>query len=140
MPQPSHLHPEWGILVPPRRVARTIRILMIASAVGVTAGAGVMSSLAERSSEPAPVVVEPTLVQPAAAVAAPPSAQVKPQRVAQSEPAKAAPAARSQSVAASLPTPHNQKKANKKHHADTRHAERGRQFTSMDDWYHAVGL
>jgi hypothetical protein len=140
MPQPSHLHPEWGLLVPPRSVARTMRVLMIAAAVGVTAGAGIMSSLAERSSEPAPVVVERTLVQPAPSVAAPPSAQAKPQRSAQSDPAKAAQAARTQSAAASLPTPHNQKKANKKHHAGARYAERSRQFTLMDDWYHAVGL
>lgn len=140
MPQPSHLHPEWGILVPPRSVARTIRILMIA--VGVTAGAGIMSSLAERSSEPAPIVVERTPVQPARVIATSPSAQAKPQRTAQSEPVKATPAPvpRTQSVATSLPTPHNQKKANKKHHAGTRVAERGRQFTLMDDWYHAVGL
>jgi hypothetical protein len=116
---------------------------MIAAAVGVTAGAGIMSSLAERSSEPASVVVERPLVQPAPVVAATPSPQAKPLRTAQNEPAKATPAlaARTQSVPApaALPTPLNQKKANKKHHTGPRVAERGRQFT-MDDWYHAVGL
>jgi hypothetical protein len=141
MPQPSHLHPEWGILVPPRSVARTIRVLMIAAAVGVTAGAGIMSSLAERSSEPAPIVVERPLVQPAPTVATAPSPQAKPQRTAQAEPAKATPtlAARTQSVPAALPAPPNQKKANKKHHSGPRVVEHGRQFT-MDDLYHAVGL
>ena len=142
MRQPSHLHPEWGLLVPPRSVARIIRLLMIAAAVGVTAGAGIMSSLAERSSEPPPVVVTHTIVQPAPAVATPQSAQAKPQSAAQSEPAKAAPppASRTQSVAAYLPAPSNQKKANKKHHAGPLAAERSRQFTLMDAWYHAVGL
>jgi hypothetical protein len=140
--QPSHLHPEWGLLVPPRSVARTVRVLMIAAAVGVTAGAGIMTSLAERSSEAPPVVVTRTLVQPAPAVATPPGAQAKPQKPAQSESAKAtaASAARTQSAAASLPGAQNQKKANKKHHAGARNAERGRQFSLMDDWYHAVGL
>jgi hypothetical protein len=108
---------------------------MIAAAVGVTAGAGVMSSLAERSSEPPPVVVTHTMVQPAPAIATP-------QRAAQSEPAKVAPApaSRTQSVAAYLPAPSNQKKANKKHHAGPRVAERSGQFTLMDAWYQAVGL
>jgi len=141
MPQPSHLHPEWGILVPPRSVARTIRVLMIAAAVGVTAGAGIMSSLAERSSEPAPIVVEQPLVQPAPTVATAPSPQAKPQRTAHADPAKATPAlaARTQPAPAALPTAPNQKKANKKHHTGPRVAEHGRQFT-MDDLYHAVGL
>jgi hypothetical protein len=140
MPQPSHLHPEWGLLVPPRGVARTIRVLMITAAVGVTAGAGIMSSLAERSSEPASIVVERAPAQTAPAVATPPNVQTKPKPMTQSDPAKATPAARAQSVATPLPTPHNQKKASKKHHAGTRVAERGRQLTLMDDWYHAVGL
>ncbi len=140
MPQPSHLHPEWGLLVPPRSVARTIRFLMIAAAVGVTAGAGIMSSLAERASEPPPIVVERTLVQPASLAAAPSSAPAKAQRSAQGEPPKAAPAARTPSVASTSPATSHQKKANKKHHAGTRIPERGRQFTLMDDWYHAVGL
>ena len=141
MPQPSHLHPEWGILVPPRSVARTIRVLMIAAAVGVTAGAGIMSSLAERSSEPAPIVVERPVVQPAPTVATAPSPQAKPQRTAQAEPAKetSVQAARTQSSPAALPATPNQKKANKKHHTGPRVAEHGRQFT-MDDLYHAVGL
>lgn len=138
MHQSSHLHPEWGLLVVPRSVARTARILMIAAAVGVTAGAGVISSLAERSSEQ-PAIVAQTLVQPVQQPAAKPAnAQAKAPRIAETKTATA-PVARSQPVAA-LAGAQNQKKANKKH-PGPRYAARGRQFTSMmDDWYHAVGL
>ena len=159
MPHATHLHPEWGLLVPPRSFGRTIRVVIIAAAIGVTAGVGVMSSLAERSSESSPMTVERTLVQPASAAAAEPSvvapepsaaatqpsAQAKPRKIAQSEPAKAAPAAapRLQSAAAALTSPPSQKKAGKRHRSTgSQYAERAaRQFTSlMDDWYHAVGL
>jgi hypothetical protein len=138
MHQSSQLHPEWGILVPPRSFARTVRILMIATAIGITAGAGVMSSLAERSSEQ-PAIVAQTLVQPVEQPAAKPlNVQAKATRTAEIK-ATAVPATRSQPVAAAAAT-QNQKKASKKH-PGPRYAVRGREFTSlMDDWYHAVGL
>jgi hypothetical protein len=139
MHQSSQLHPEWGILVPPRSFARNVRILMIAAAVGITAGAGVMSSLAERSSEQ-PDIVAQTLVQPAVQqpAAKPLNVQAKAPRTAEIK-ATAAPVTRTQPVAAPAAT-QNQKKANKKH-PGPRYAARGREFTSlMDDWYHAVGL
>jgi hypothetical protein len=140
MRQSSQLHPEWGILVPPRGIARTVRILMIAAAIGITAGAGIMSSLAERSSEQ-PAIVAQTLVQPAVVqqpAAKPLNVQAKAPRTAETK-ATAVPVTRTQPVAASAAT-QNQKKANKKH-PGPRYAARGREFTSlMDDWYHAVGL
>jgi hypothetical protein len=135
----SRLHPEWGILVPPRSFARTVRISMIAAAVGITAGAGVMSSLAERSSEQ-PAIVAQTLVQPEVQrpAAKPLNVQVKAPRTAEIK-AMAAPVTRTQPVATSAAA-QNQKKANKKH-PGPRYATHGREFTSlMDDWYHAVGL
>jgi len=138
MHQWNQLHPEWGILVPPRSFARTVRILMIAGAVGITAGAGVMSSLAERSSEQ-PAIVAQALVQPVQQPAAKPvNTQAKATRTAEIK-TTPAPAARTGPVSASAAT-QNQKKANKKH-PGPHYAARGREFTSlMDDWYHAVGL
>jgi hypothetical protein len=135
----KHLHPEWGILAPPPGFARAMRILVIAAAVGVTAGSGVILSLIDRT--PA---VAGTLATPAAAPAQPRStplsALVKSQGVLESEPAKATPSP----VARTKPVAHSaqlQKKANKKSHAGPRYASRGRQLTSlMDEWYHAVGL
>jgi hypothetical protein len=139
MHQSSQLHPEWGILVPPPGFTRTVRIVMITAAVGVTAGAGIISSLADRSSEQ-PAIVAQTLVQPAVQQPAAKSvnAQAKAPRAGEIK-AMATPVARTQPAAASAPA-QNQKKANKKH-PGTHYAARGREFTSlMDDWYHAVGL
>jgi hypothetical protein len=140
MHQSSQLHPEWGILVPPPGFIRTVRIIVITAAVGVTAGAGIISSLADRSSSEQPAIVAQTLVQPA--VQQPPAksvnAQARAPRTAEIK-AMATPVARTQPAAASAPA-QNQKKANKKH-PGTHYAARGREFTSlMDDWYHAVGL
>lgn len=71
----GNLHPEWGYLAPPPSFMRTVRIVVVATAVGATAGAGVVLTLAERSPQPdesGKVVVVRSLVQPAeAAIAAP---------------------------------------------------------------------
>jgi len=147
MRQARHLHPEWGFLAPPPSFSRTLRIFVIATIVGATAGSGVILSLADRVPDQMSVAAR-TLAAPIQAQAAPIrppsptllSAQVKPQSAIEAEPAKATllPVAPTKPVAYSAPA---QKKANKKHHAGPRYASHGRQFTSlMDDWYHAVGL
>jgi hypothetical protein len=152
MRQAKHLHPEWGFLAPHPSFSRSIRIFVVATIVGATVGSGVILVLADRVSDQMSVAAR-TLAAPVQAEAAPiqaapirpPStallgAQVKSQKVSDSEPTKASPSPITQTkpVAYSAPA---QKKANKKHHAGTRYASRGRQFTSlMDDWYHAVGL
>jgi hypothetical protein len=147
MRQAKHLHPEWGFLAPHPSFSRTIRICVIATIVGATAGSGVILSLADRMPDQMSVAAR-TLAAPTQAQAAPiqpasltlASVQAKPQSTTEAEPTKATllPVTPTKPVAYSAPA---QKKANKKHHAGPRYASRGRQFTSlMDDWYHAVGL
>ena len=50
-------HPEWGYPDPAPSFIRTARVVLVATAVGATAGAGVISSLVER---PAAEVSEPS--------------------------------------------------------------------------------
>ncbi len=144
MRQARHLHPEWGFLAPTPSFSRTLRIFVIATIVGATAGSGVILSLAGRVADQM-AVAAPAIAAPIqAAPTQPPSltllrAQVKPQSVIEAGPkATVLPVTPTKPVAYSAPA---QKKASKKHHAGPRYASRGRQFTSlMDDWYHAVGL
>jgi hypothetical protein len=42
-------HPEWGYLAPQPSLLRTMRITLVATAIGATAGAGVVMSLVQRS-------------------------------------------------------------------------------------------
>jgi hypothetical protein len=44
----GNFHPEWGYLAPAPSFMRTVRIVVVATAVGATAGAGVVASLVER--------------------------------------------------------------------------------------------
>ena len=44
----GNVHPEWGYLAPAPGFMRTVRIVLVATAVGATAGASVVLSLAER--------------------------------------------------------------------------------------------
>lgn len=48
-------HPEWGYLAPAPNFFRAARIVLAATAVGATAGAGVVLSLVDRSAGQAPV-------------------------------------------------------------------------------------
>src|SRR5690349_9341956 len=43
---------EWGYLAPAPSFARTARVVLVATAIGATAGAGVVLSLMDRSGEP----------------------------------------------------------------------------------------
>jgi len=71
----GNFHPEWGYLAPAPNFMRTARVVAVATAIGATAGAAVVLSLAERSA-PGPMadagktlVVVHSLVQPAEAAA-----------------------------------------------------------------------
>lgn len=44
----GNFHPEWGYFAPAPSFMRTVRIALVATAVGATAGAGVVVSLVER--------------------------------------------------------------------------------------------
>jgi hypothetical protein len=122
------LHPEWGFLAPPQSFTRTIRILIVASALGATAGSGVMLSLVDRSRDETSVAARTLATQPRPSI--PLSAQAKPQSIIESDPTKPAlsPAARTKPVTYLA---HAQKRTTKKHQAEPR---------LMDDWYRAVGL
>jgi len=48
----GNFSPEWGYLAPAPSFARTARVVLVATAIGATAGAGVVLSLIERPSEP----------------------------------------------------------------------------------------
>jgi hypothetical protein len=69
----GNFHPEWGYLAPAPNFMRTARVVVVATAIGATAGAAVVLSLAERSAPGAvadagkTLVVVHSLVQPAEA-------------------------------------------------------------------------
>jgi ribonuclease E len=71
----GNFHPEWGYLAPAPNFMRTARVVAVATAIGATAGAAVVLSLAERSAPGAmadagkTLVVVHSLVQPAEAAA-----------------------------------------------------------------------
>jgi len=48
----GNFNPEWGYLAPASSFARTARVVLVATAIGATAGAGVVLSLIDRPSEP----------------------------------------------------------------------------------------
>ena len=66
-------HPEWGYLAPAPNFFRAARIVLAATAVGATAGAGVVLSLVDRSVGQTPVEAR-MLVQPIQAAPTPDSA------------------------------------------------------------------
>jgi hypothetical protein len=93
----GNFHPEWGYLAPAPNFMRTARVVVVATAIGATAGAAVVLSLAERSAPGAvadagkTLVVVHSLVQPAEAAApatAPVAAATPAAPVAQAAPAK----------------------------------------------------
>jgi hypothetical protein len=47
----GNFSPEWGYLAPAPSMLRTVRVVLVATAVGATAGAGVVLSLVDRSSD-----------------------------------------------------------------------------------------
>jgi len=83
-----NFHPEWGCLAPAPSFLRTMRTVLAATAVGATAGGGVVLSLVGHSAGQTSVA-ERTLVRPIPAVStsvsAPQTAQLNPQPVNQRE-------------------------------------------------------
>jgi hypothetical protein len=63
MPRGVNFHPEWGCLAPAPTLMRTMRVALVATAVGATAGGGVVLSLAGHSADQRSVG-ERTLVRP----------------------------------------------------------------------------
>ncbi len=45
----GNFSPEWGYLAPAPSILRTMRVVLVATAVGATAGAGVVLSLVDHS-------------------------------------------------------------------------------------------
>jgi len=70
-----NFNPEWGYLAPAPSFARTVRIVIVAAAVGATAGAAVVFSLVDRPSAEETVAAR-TLVQPVDSLSAPTPAAV----------------------------------------------------------------
>jgi hypothetical protein len=67
----GHFSPEWGYLAPAPSFRRTVRIVVVAAAVGASAGAAVVFSLVDRPPD-AESVAARTLAQPIVVAAAPP--------------------------------------------------------------------
>lgn len=65
----GNFHPEWGYLAPAPNFVRTARVVLVATAIGATAGAGVVFSLVGRADTETSVAAR-TLAQPADAVSA----------------------------------------------------------------------
>jgi len=63
----GNFHPEWGYLAPAPNFMRTARIVLVAAAVGATAGAVVVLSLTERPGAETSIAAR-TLARPAEAV------------------------------------------------------------------------
>jgi hypothetical protein len=113
----GNFHPEWGYLAPAPNFMRTARVVVVATAIGATAGAAVVLSLAERSAPGAvadagkTLVVVHSLVQPAeaAAPAVAPVATTTPATVIApiATAAPVAPAAPPKAQASVQPTPAN---------------------------------
>lgn len=92
----GNFHPEWGYLAPAPSFVRTIRIALVATAIGAVAGAAVVVSLVERPGSNdntiaahalltrAPVIssVTPQTTAPAVATVSPPQAHQPQQPVA----------------------------------------------------------
>jgi hypothetical protein len=80
-------HPEWGCLAPAPSFLRTMRTVLVATAVGATAGGGVVLSLVGHSAGQTSVA-ERTLVRPIPAVStsvSAPQTQLNPQPLNQRE-------------------------------------------------------
>ena len=75
-------HPEWGCLAPAPSFLRTMRTVLVATAIGATAGGSVVLSLGDRSAGQTSVA-ERTLVRPfpavSTSVSAPQNTQLNPE-------------------------------------------------------------
>ena len=69
-----NFHPVWGCVAPAPSFLRTVRTVLVATAVGATAGGGVVLSLVVDHSAGQTSVAERTLVRPNNSVSKPPNA------------------------------------------------------------------
>jgi hypothetical protein len=87
----KNFHPEWGCVAPAPSFLRTVRTVLVATAVGGTAGAGVVLSLVDHSAGETSVA-ERTLVRQMPTMSTPPRApqpaQLNAQTVSQGESAE----------------------------------------------------
>jgi hypothetical protein len=92
MRQITTFHPEWGCLAPAPSFMRTARNVLVATAVGATAGSGVVFAFVGHSAGDQASVAERTLVRPIPAVptlvSAAQTAEPSPQMSDQSEAAQ----------------------------------------------------
>ena len=72
----ANFHPEWGYLAPAPSFMRTVRAVLVATAVGVTVGAGAVFSWTGHQA-PEVSVGQRTLVRPVEAESAPPQTSVQ---------------------------------------------------------------
>ena len=63
----ANFNPEWGYLAPAPSFMRTVRIVVVAAAVGASAGAAVVFSLVDRPAAEESVAARTLAVEPAAA-------------------------------------------------------------------------
>jgi hypothetical protein len=70
----GNLSPEWGYLAPAPSFARTARVVLVATAIGATAGAGVVLSLINRPTEPEKTPIAARAIVTSVRAAAVPSA------------------------------------------------------------------
>ena len=84
----KNFHPEWGFLAPAPSFMRTLRTVLVATAVGATAGGGLVLSFVDHSAGQTSVA-ERTLVRPiptaSTSVGAPQIARLNPPAINQSE-------------------------------------------------------
>jgi hypothetical protein len=70
----GNFSPEWGYLAPAPSFARTARVVLVATAIGATAGAGVVLSLINRPAEPEKTPIAARAIVTSVRAAAVPSA------------------------------------------------------------------
>jgi hypothetical protein len=104
----GNFSPEWGYLAPAPSLARTARVVLVATAIGATAGAGVVLSLVERPAEAQKMPIAARAIVTSVRETAVPSVAPTVSSAAVTSPAtavSAAPAAAPTPVAASTPPP-----------------------------------
>jgi hypothetical protein len=115
----GNFSPEWGYLAPAPSFARTARVVLVATAIGATAGAGVVLSLIDHPSEPektpiaARAIVTGVRAEAVPSVAPTPAsiapitsaAPAKPALPSRASVAAAPPSAKPAAVNAAAPTP-----------------------------------
>jgi hypothetical protein len=76
----ENFNPEWGYLSPAPGFMRTVRITVVAAAIGAIAGGGVVFSLVEHPEPEEASIAARTLIEPAGDLSAPvaPSSRVAP--------------------------------------------------------------